>query len=146
MDFYNITIKQIIPQRPPFLMIDRVVSCDGIDAVIDFFVSQDNVLSENNLLSASGIIENMAQSCAALMGCRCLLHGIPITIGYIGEVRNAIIKKRPKCGYTIQTHVHLIEEVFNIIIADVKVVCGDNTIASAYIKVASTNIVANLKD
>lgn len=146
MDFSEISIKRIIPQRSPFLMVDRVVRCDESDAYLEFLVTQDNVLAEDNALSASGIIENMAQSCAALMGCGCILRGVPITIGYIGEVRNAKINKLPQCGQTIHTHVHVIEEVFNIILADVKIIEGYDVIATAQIKVAKTDIVANLKD
>lgn len=146
MDFSEIPIKRIIPQRPPFLMIDRVVRCDESDAFLEFLVTTDNVLAEYKALSASGIVENMAQSCAALMGCGCLLRGDSITIGYIGEVRNAMIYKLPQCGQTIHTHVHVIEEVFNILLADVTITEGEDVIATAQIKVAKTDIIANLKD
>lgn len=146
MDFSKLSIKQIIPQRPPFLMVDRVMRCDETDAYLEFLITPENVLSEKGTFSAYGIIENMAQSCAALMGCWCILHDIPITIGYIGEIRNTSINNFPQCGQTINTHVHVIEEVFNIIMADVEVMAGDMKIASACIKVARTDIVANLKD
>lgn len=146
MDFSKISIKQIIPQRPPFLMIDKVIRCEDCDAYLEFFVTPDNVLTENYALSAYGLIENMAQSCAAFIGCECLLRGVPITVGYIGEVRNAKICEHPRCGQTIKTHVHVIEDFFNIVMAEVEVKNGDKCVATAYVKVAKTNIIANLKD
>lgn len=127
-------------------MIDRVVRCDKSDALLEFVITPDNVLTEDGTLSASGIIENMAQSCAALIGCCCLLHNEPIVIGYIGEVRNAKISKHPQCNHTIKTYVHVIEEAFNIILAEVKVMEEGKSIASACIKVAKTDIMANLTD
>lgn len=146
MDFSHTPIKQIIPQRPPFLMVDRVVCCDENDADIEFLVAPENVLAEDNALSAPGVIENMAQSCAAFMGCGCLLRGVPITIGYIGEIRNALISRLPQCGRTIRTHVHVVSEFLNLIMADVKVTEDDDIIATARIKVANTDIVANITD
>lgn len=146
MDFSKISIKQIIPQRPPFLMVDRVVRCNESDALLEFFVTSDNVLVEDGGLSAPGIIENIAQSCAALIGCGCLLRNEPIVLGYIGEVRNAKISKRPQCNHTINTYVHVIEEAFNVFLAEVKVMEEDEIIATTCIKVAKTDIVANLTD
>ena len=47
MDFSKNSIKQLIPQRPPFLMVDRVISCDEINAQTEFIVVADNILLED---------------------------------------------------------------------------------------------------
>jgi hypothetical protein len=80
------------------------------------------------------------------MGCVDMLHGEPIRLGYIGEVRNARITRHPQCGETLHTYIHVIEDMFNILLADVRVECSEEVIAKAQIKVAKTDIVANLSD
>lgn len=146
MDFSNTPIKQLIPQRPPFMMVDRVLSCDEIDALTEFVVREDNILLDDGLLSAAGIIENMAQSCAARMGCVDLLHGEPIKIGYIGDVRDAQIIRNPQRDEVVHTHIHVIEDVFNLLLAEVNVMVGEETVATARMKVAKTDIVADLTE
>ena len=86
MELEKIEMTSLIPQRPPFMMVDRILSCDDSDAVTEFMVRQDNILLDENRLSSAGIVENMAQSCAARMGCVNLLHNRPIKLGYIGEI------------------------------------------------------------
>lgn len=144
MDIDNIPITELIPQRSPFIMVDRVVCCDEVDAKTEFLIRRDNILlDEEMFLSEAGIIENMAQSCAARMGYVDLLHGEPIKIGYIGEVQNASILKLPRSGETLFTQIHVVEEIFNCLIAEVVACTKDKTIATARIKVAKTNIIAN---
>lgn len=144
MDFSSAPIKQLIPQRPPFMMVDRVLSCDEIDALTEFVVKDDNILLDDGQLSAAGIIENMAQSCAARMGCVDLLHGEPIKLGYIGDVRDAVIIRQPVSGEMVHTNIHVIEDVFNLLLAEVTVTVGKETIATARMKVAKTDIIADL--
>ena len=146
MDFSDTPIVKLIPQRPPMMMVDRMLSCDDIDAVAEFTVLQNNIFLGDEGLSSPGIVENMAQSCAARMGCVDLLHGEPIKLGYIGEVRDAVIIRHPHCGETLYTYVHVIEDMFNVLLADVKIESDKDTIATAQIKVAKTDIVADLSE
>lgn len=146
MDFSNTPIKQLVPQRPPFLFVDKVVSCDEVDAHTVFTFTSDNLMVEDDTLTAPGIIENMAQSCAARMGCIDVMHGVPIKIGYIGEVRNAEITALPHCGQTLCTHVHIMAEAFNLLLAEVTVKADGSVIATAQVKVAKTDTVAELSD
>jgi len=146
MDFRDIPIVKLIPQRSPMIMVDKMLSCDENNAVAEFTIRQDNILLGDKSFSAPGIVENMAQSCAARMGCVDLLHGEPIKLGYIGEVRNAIITYYPHCGEILHTYIHVIEDMFNVLLADVLVKIDGKTIATAQIKVSKTNIVAILSE
>ena len=60
MDFEKMEITALIPQRAPFLMVDRILSCDDTDAVTELLVRQDNILLDDSKLSSAGIVENMA--------------------------------------------------------------------------------------
>ena len=143
MDFSRLPITSLIPQRPPFVMVDRVVSCDDVDAVTQFCIREDNIFLDGQELEATGLIENMAQSCAARMGCISRLHQDSIKIGFIGDIRNCTIERRPRCGETLTTQVHIVEEVFHLTLATVTATVGDELIASARVKIALTDIESN---
>lgn len=138
----NTPITKFIPQRPPFVMVDRVTSCDDVDTTIEFTIRQDNIFLDNAKLSAAGIIENMAQSCAARMGCMNMLRNEPVKIGYIGDIRGLEIMHQPRLGDVVTTLVHIEEEVFHLTLASVSSMVGDKTIASARVKIALTTIEA----
>ena len=140
MDFQDIPIIQLIPQRPPFVMVDRVLSCDKTDAVTQFAVRQDNIFLDDMKLSAAGIIENMAQSCAARMGCINRMRNESVKIGFIGDIRDGIILRQPLQDEVITTYVHIVEEVFHLTLADVCSKVADETIATARVKIALTDM------
>lgn len=138
MDWQSIPITDLIPQRPPFVMVDKVLSCDHTIAVTAFTVREDNIFLDDMKLSPAGIIENMAQSCAARMGCISRLGSKPIKIGFIGDIRDCHILRQPDCHEVLTTHVEVIEEVFNLTLASVETKIADETIASARMKIALT--------
>ena len=139
MDWQNIPITDLIPQRPPFVMVDRVLSCDNTDAVTEFVVREDNIFLDDMKLSPAGIIENMAQSCAARMGCISRLGSQPVKIGFIGDIRDCQILRQPACHEILTTHIEVIEEVFNLTLASVDTKIAGETIASARMKIALTD-------
>lgn len=136
MDFERTDITSLIPQRPPFVMVDRVLSCNDKDAYMEFSIREDNIFLDEGKFSPAGIIENMAQSCAARMGCINILHGEDIRIGFIGDIRNCEISRQPECGETLVTHVEILEEVMHLTLASVTVEAGGEAVASARIKIA----------
>ena len=44
MELEQIEMASLIPQRPPFMMVDKILSCDDTDAVTELMVRQDNIL------------------------------------------------------------------------------------------------------
>lgn len=132
----DIAITTLIPQRPPFVMVDRVLNCDLSDAVIEFEVREDNIFLDDGMLAPAGIIENMAQACAARMGCINRMRGEVVKIGFIGDIRNCDIMRQPRCGETLTTYVHIVEDVFNMTLAEVCSKVNDEIIASARVKIA----------
>lgn len=139
MELNDIPITSLIPQRPPFVMVDRVLSCDIVTAVTELTVRPDNIFLDDGLLSAAGIIENMAQSCAARMGCVNRMNGEAIKIGFIGDIRDCQILRQPRREEVMTTHVDIIEDVFNLTLANVTIRIADEVIASARIKIALSN-------
>jgi hypothetical protein len=70
------------------------------------------------------------------------MHGEAVKIGFIGDIRNCKIIRRPRCQEVITTHVNIIEDVFNLTLANVEVKVSDEVIASARIKIALSDMKA----
>ena len=94
----EITLNELLPQRPPFVMIDRLVSCDAVFAVTELLIRKDNIFVEDDRLTSSGLVENIAQSCAARIGYINLNNGGTVKIGVIGSISNLNIARTPKVG------------------------------------------------
>jgi len=139
MDWQSIPITSLIPQRPPFVMVDKILSFNLKDAVTELTIREDNIFLDEGKLSPAGIIENMAQSCAARMGCISRMGSESIKIGFIGDIRDCVICRQPDCHETLTTYVEIIEEVFNLTLAGVETKVGDETIATARMKIALTD-------
>lgn len=136
----DIPLNELIPQRPPFVMIDRLMSSDAVYSVTELEVRSDNIFVENERLTASGLIENIAQTCAARIGYINLSSGQPVKIGVIGSISNLNVARTPRVGEKLTTTIQLLEEVFNVtmVLASIKV--GEEEIVSANMKIALTDI------
>jgi predicted hotdog family 3-hydroxylacyl-ACP dehydratase len=128
-------ITSIIPQRPPFVMIDGLVSCDETSSSTVFQVKAENLLVHNGKLSEAGITENIAQTAAAGLGYITLRSNSPVLIGYIAAVKNLEIFAQPEVGAIIETNVTITNRVFDITIVSAAVKCGDTLLAKCEMKI-----------
>ena len=135
--FDAVDIAGILPQREPFVFVDRLVHYDDRETVTAFTVPAEHLLVEDGRLTAPGILEHMAQSSAARIGylCKYLLH-VPGRIGFIGAIRKFRVERLPAVGETLTTTVILREDVFGITLTDVVVRVDDEIIAEAALKTA----------
>lgn len=110
-------IEQLIPQRAPFRMVDKLLNVDGETAVTLFAVQPDNYLLESDgTLAEAGVIEHIAQSASALAGYLAREQGTPnVPVGYIGEIRNFHRDGLVRVGDVLKTTVTR-EEVFGDIV------------------------------
>jgi len=132
-----IDIHELLPQQEPFVMISRLVRFDMVNTVTETDIMADNIFVEDGRFSASGLIENIAQTCAARIGYvnKNILQK-DIQIGFIGAVRNLEINDLPKVGDTIVTTVEVREEVFGMTLATATVTQGDRVLVTTEMKIA----------
>lgn len=142
----NMPITDLIPQRPPFVMVDRLISCCMTDAVTELTVRPDNIFCDDGKLSQPGMLENMAQSCAARMGWLCMIRNEGVRIGVIGEIKNCKFLRQPKVGELITTHVHIAEDIFNLTLADATMFIGEEEVARTTMKIALVDNPTTKKD
>lgn len=139
-DISSINVLDLIPQRPPFIMIDCLTHFDPVITSSRFTVRGNNLFFSEGRLLASGLIENIAQTCAARIGYINRLSNEVIKLGFIGAVRNLKIYKTPLAGDTIYTTITVKEEVFQMTLVDAVVKLNDETIAEAEMKIALSDI------
>lgn len=133
----SIDIHELLPQQEPFVMIGCMTHFDMIQTITETKIQESNIFVENGLFSASGLIENIAQTCAARIGFvnkYILKKGIQI--GFIGAIKDLNIYSIPKVGDVITTVVDVQEEIFGMILAKAEITCGENILVETNMKIA----------
>ena len=133
----TIDIHELLPQQEPFVMVGQLVHFDMTRTETETTIGSENMFVENGQMTASGLIENIAQTCAARIGYvnkYILKKGIQI--GFIGAIRNLEVKALPAVGDTIRTTVDVVEEVFGMILANASIECNGKTMVTTEMKIA----------
>ena len=137
MEFEKIDILELLPQRPPFIMIDKLLFCDDLTTKTSLFIQKDNIFVENGYFSQSGLVENVAQTCAVRLGY--LNINQPIRIGMIGSINDFEFSGvLVQVGETIDTEILMEAKVGEVILLSAKVMCNEIPIAQGKMKVVLT--------
>ncbi|MDE6135124.1 MAG: pseudouridylate synthase [Muribaculaceae bacterium] len=137
MEFENTDIHELLPQQEPFVMVGKLLHFDMKKTITATEIKGDNIFVENGAFTASGIIENIAQTCAARIGYvnkYILKKGIQL--GFIGAIRNLNLYRCPRVGEVIETSIITIEEIFGMTLVTATVKAGSEIIAESEMKIA----------
>ena len=132
----NINVLDLLPQRPPFVMIDRLVHYDPVLTVSSLEVRADNIFVDDGHFSTAGLNENIAQTCAARMGYISLSKNGRVKLGFIGAVNGFTVMRTPLVGEVLVTRIEVVQEVFQITLVHATVHVGDELIAETDLKIA----------
>jgi len=132
-------ILSLIPQKPPFVMIDQLVGWDELSSKTTLLVTEENVLVNNGELSEAGLTENIAQTAAAGVGYVAQQSSKPIATGYIGAIKNLEVFALPKVGDMIETEVTIENQIFEVTIISGRVKCKGELIAQCEMKIFIKN-------
>ncbi|MCF2505124.1 hypothetical protein L0663_17135 [Dyadobacter sp. CY107] len=108
------SINQYIPHRQPFIMIGSLVSVTAERFESEFFIEEDNVLVEDGCFTESGLLENIAQTCAASFGFLDREEVGEPKIGFIGAMTKVEVYELPPINSTIRTIVVPLHQLGNI--------------------------------
>ncbi len=139
----SIDVLTLIPQKPPFVMIDTLESVDGDDTVTTFTVRADNIFLEGDTLNACALIENIAQNCATRLGYINLINRNRVKLGFIGSIKNLRVLRRPRLGETLTTTVTVLESVLQLTMVSAVISVAGETIVTAEMKIALSDIDAS---
>ena len=109
-------IRSLIPQKPPFVMVDALLSCDEHITQTSFKIVADNVMMSDNEFTEGGLMENMAQTAAARAGYMAIQENKPVAVGYIGAVKNFEVFDLPRVNDELVTEVKIKDQVFDMTI------------------------------
>lgn len=133
----QLDVHELLPQQEPFVMIGTLAHFDEVRTVTETTISADNIFVDDGRFSASGLIENVAQTCAARIGfVNKYILGNGIQIGVIGAVRKLVINSLPAVGQTITTTVEIVSEVFGMTLAKATVTCDGEELLTTEIKIS----------
>lgn len=128
-------IQDFLPHRPPFLMIDGLltVTAERFESV--FEITEHNVLVSDAEFQESGIIENIAQTCAASFGYLDREQEGEPKIGFIGAISRVQVHALPALSCRINTIVEPTHRLGNIVMVSGKSYLNGNLLLECEMKI-----------
>lgn len=138
----RIDVLTLLPQRPPFVMIDRLTHFDETVTTTQLTVRADNLFTKaDGHLNPCALVENIAQTCAARMGyINRYIYRQRVRLGYIGGIKNLQVLRTPRVGELLTTSVEVLQEVMRLTLVNATVRVGDEVIVTAEMKIALSDI------
>lgn len=133
----GIDVHTLLPQQEPFVMVSTLAHFDETTTTTETTVRPDNLFVDDGALRTTGMIENIAQTCAARIGYynKYILKA-GVQIGVIGAVRKMKVSGHPHVGQQFRTTVTVVEELLGMTLANAEITCEGKTLATAQIKLA----------
>jgi predicted hotdog family 3-hydroxylacyl-ACP dehydratase len=144
----SINVLELIPQRPPFVMIDRLTRFDETGVTARFRVASGNIFVEDGKFTEAGIVESIAQTCAARMGylTRLAQQGVPegekgkVKLGFIGSIKQLTVEQLPAVGDELDITITVKTEIGAVTLVDAVAKTADATIATGAMTISLTDI------
>lgn len=131
-------ITALLPQGPPFVMVDKLLYSDGHLTCTTFRITPGNPLVEKGRLSAAGLMENIAQTAAAGAGYAARAVNESVRPGYIISVNNLDIRALPEIEAELMTEITITARVADIIVISGKTTCRGKVIATGEMKILTS--------
>ena len=120
----SLNIHALLPQRVPFVMVGQLTAFEMSHLESTFTIPADNLFVDHGEFSAAGMIENVAQTCAARIGyVNVYILKKKVAPGVIGATRNLKVEALAGVGHTLHTTVEIKEEVFGMMLIAAAIRC-----------------------
>ena len=128
-------IQSLIPQKPPFVMIDKLLDVTETYTKTGFTITADNIFVKEGLFKEPGLVENIAQTAAASAGYVSYTQNKPVLVGYIGAVNNLQVFGFPATGDELITEITTENQIFNVTLISGKITCNGQPVAQCKMKI-----------
>jgi 3-hydroxymyristoyl/3-hydroxydecanoyl-(acyl carrier protein) dehydratase len=128
-------ILQMIPQKPPMAMVDRLVAHDEVSTTSRLDLSEQNIFCKNGYFQEVGLIENMAQTAALRAGYTAVKNNTQPLIGYIGAIKKMKIYQLPQDTDVLETIITMLTEVANATIVKGEVYSNSKMMAEGELSI-----------
>lgn len=135
----NHNITDYIPQREPIVMVSQIIEVNEKKVLTIFLITDDNIFCNEGYLQEPGLIENIAQSAAAMTGYNASINNEEVKKGFIGSVDNLNIISLPKSNTEIKTQVAITNQVMNVNIIKGTIWQNNNIVAECEMKIFLDN-------
>jgi 3-hydroxyacyl-[acyl-carrier-protein] dehydratase len=132
-------ITDFIPQRPPMVMIDELLQADATTATSSFQILPSTIFVEDGKFTEPGLIENIAQTAAAMVGHQCAILNVPVPIGFIAAIKDLKVNFTPHVLSTIHTTVTVTNTVMNVTIIQGKIEQAKKVVCTCEMKIMIQN-------
>src|SRR5690606_124825 len=103
-------IEELIPHRPPMVLVDRVVRVEGLETETAFSVTPECLFVTQGVLSEMGMLENLAQTSFIFLNYffikpnEVLWDKEKDNLGVISSIVDLDVSVRPTVGQVLHTH------------------------------------------
>jgi len=133
VDVSALELADLVPHRPPILVLDEIVSVSDERAVTRGRVSESALVDEGALWIPA-LIEGIAQSACVLNGYHDRVQGLVTEKGMLVEVRKLDVLRAPRVGEAVDYHVDLIKRLLPLVLVNGAAFVGDECVARGELK------------
>lgn len=133
--FTGEAVYKVIPQKPPMVMIDTLITADTERAKTTLTITEENVFCDEGFFQAPGLSENIAQASAAQIGYLAHLAGEEPPVGFIGAIKKLSIEQLPKVGDLLITEIEVEHQIMNFILINGVSRVEDQVMAKCQMKI-----------
>ena len=135
MDPSEYNIIDLVPQRPPMVMIDQLTFANEKSARGRLNIKESNLFSYNGQLQEAGLVEFIAQTAAAYTGYLSISNNQEVKKGFIGSIKNLVIHSLPDINTEIQSEVVIDTELLGFTIITGRVFQNDKVLAECEMRI-----------
>jgi predicted hotdog family 3-hydroxylacyl-ACP dehydratase len=135
MSFEIRNAADFIPQRPPFVLVDKLLYVDKKTSCCSFTIPEGNVFADDGFYSTAGLVESMAQTAAAGTGYLSMQENKPVPMGYIGAVQKLEVFDWPPVLSEITMTINLLTNILQVSLVSGIVKYREKIMASCEMKI-----------
>ncbi len=139
MPFATQNAAELIPQKPPFVLVDKLLYADENASCCSFEIPEGNIFVNQGYYSTSGLVESMAQTAAAGTGYLYKKENKPVPVGYIGAVQKLEVVDWPPANTEITMEINLLTNILQVSLVSGIVKYRGKMIASCEMKIFVNN-------
>jgi 3-hydroxymyristoyl/3-hydroxydecanoyl-(acyl carrier protein) dehydratase len=125
----------LIPQRAPFVMVDKLLFVDNNSSRCSFTISEENIFVRDGYFSTPGMVESMAQTAAAGTGYLFTKANKKVPVGYIGAVQKLKVNDWPPAKAEITMEIQLLTNILQVSLVSGVVKYNEKIMASCEMKI-----------
>jgi predicted hotdog family 3-hydroxylacyl-ACP dehydratase len=139
MSFLIQNATEFIPQKYPFVLVEKLLFADENTSRCSFSIPEGNFFVKDGFYSTAGMVESMAQTAAAGTGYLYKKDNKAVPIGYIGAVQKLEVFGWPPANTEITMEIRLLTNILQVSLVSASVKWSDRVLACCEMKIFISN-------